>query len=123
MITDKTYKQQIEALHETYRIRIEKMEERHRDELKQARDLKELLGKFASGIMVSGAGLTWNSISGGLTLTDDIPQYVDDFFGGKVIKQEATKVIHISREGKVTEGLTKRRPDEHFPYLLQRETQ
>lgn len=122
MITDKAHRQQIEAIHETYRARIEKMEERHRAELQQARDLKELLGKFASGLTITGAGINWDDIRGGLTLSDDAAQYVDDFFGGKVIKQEATKVIHISLSGEVTEGLTKRPPDEHFTYLLSRVT-
>jgi len=118
MISDKEHKSQLDVLHELYRERIRKMEDQHRTELQQARDLKELLGKFGSKLSMFDSNF---SISGSMNFPDDIPQYVDDFFGGKVIKQEATKVIFISRKGEVQTGLTKRKPDEHFPYLLQRE--
>jgi len=93
-------------------------------ELQQARDLKEILEKMALASNTHGTLLSsgcFNTITGGLNFPDNIPQYVDDFYGGKVIRQEATKVIHISRDGDVTTGMTKRQPDEHFTYILDRQ--
>lgn len=118
MITDKAHRQQIEVIHETYRARIEKMEARHYDELKQARDLNELLGKFASGLAVGGGIVSWNDLRSGTSFPDNIPQYVYDFFGGKVIKQEATKVVEIAADGAVRTGLSKQPADAGYEYKL-----
>ena len=44
--------------------------------------------------------------------------YVDDVFGGKVIKQEATKLIIIRDEGTIIEGYTKEKPDNGYKYKV-----
>lgn len=90
-------------------------------ELRAARDLKEILNKF-SGLTINGNGF---SITGGswntdLVLPDNVAQYVDDYFGGKVIKQEAIKVIEINKDGEIKTGLTKQKPDKGYSYKLVR---
>lgn len=56
-----------------------------------------------------------------LLLPDNVAQYEDDFFGGKVIKQEATKVIKILKDGSIETGITRKSPDKGYPYKLVRE--
>lgn len=54
------------------------------------------------------------------SIDDTIPRYVDDYFGGRVIKQEATPVTILDSEGKATYGLTaKRLPKGHNYHLVQ----
>jgi hypothetical protein len=48
-------------------------------------------------------------------------QYVDDILGGKVIKQDGTKCLVISKDGEVKTGLTKQKPDKNYNYKLVRE--
>lgn len=47
--------------------------------------------------------------------------YTDDILGGKVIKQEGTKCLIISKDGDVKTGLTKSKPDKGYKYKLVRE--
>ena len=42
------------------------------------------------------------------SLDETIPRYVEDFFGGKVIKQESNPVTILDRSGKATYGVTKK---------------
>jgi hypothetical protein len=46
---------------------------------------------------------------------------VTDYFGGKVIKQEATPVTILDETGKATYGLTKKPADKGKKFLLVRE--
>jgi len=76
--------------------------------------LDKLADKAASFVCFSSLHITGNN----LILPDNVPVYVDDHFGGKVIKQEATKVIEISANGDIKTGLTKREPDDGYGYVL-----
>ena len=51
-------------------------------------------------------------------LDDTVPVYVDDYFGGKVIKQEATPVTILDENGKATYALTAKKPTKGKAYLL-----
>lgn len=91
-------------------------------EAKEARDLKKILDKITS-LTINGSGF---AVSGGtwstnLTLPDDVPRYVEDYCGGRVIKQEATKVIEITKTGEIKTGLTKQPADKGFDYKLIRQ--
>ncbi len=56
-----------------------------------------------------------------LTLPDEYPVYVPDHFGGKVIKQESTKVVILDEEGNATYAVTgKHSADKGYKYLLVR---
>jgi hypothetical protein len=70
--------------------------------------------KFGSSMIIGSNG-NWD-----VNLPDTVPQYVPDFFGGKVIKQEARKVIQVDKEGNVTTGLTAKQADDGFAYVLVR---
>jgi hypothetical protein len=72
-------------------------------------DKAQKFDTFASGSL---------NFSGELIMPDNVPVYVDDYFGGKVIKQEAVKVIQISTSGEVKTGLTRRKPGENLGYIL-----
>ena len=56
--------------------------------------------------------------AGELILPDDVPRYVDDYYGGRVIKQEATPVTILDEKGKATYGMTAKRPDKNKKYIL-----
>ena len=47
--------------------------------------------------------------------------YIDDLFGGKVIKQESTKAIFIDKDGNVKEGRTAIKPIHGKKYVLREE--
>lgn len=51
-------------------------------------------------------------------LDDTVPRYVDDYFGGKVIKQEATPVTILDADGKATYSQTAQKPDKGRRYVL-----
>lgn len=89
-------------------------------ELEEAKNLKELLGKFESNF--ASIGYANNVLSNfTLSLPDTVLQYTDDILGGKVIKQEGTKCLIISKDGDVKTGLTKSKPDKGYKYKLVRE--
>ena len=101
--------------------------ERLEKELKEAKDLKEILETLSLGnsncITYSGSGgicLTMNGDHINFKLTDDIPQYVEDIFDSskKVIKQESNLGIQIDKEGNVTTGRTKLPCDKNRNYKL-----
>ena len=58
--------------------------------------------------------------SGGImaALDDSVPRYVDDYFGGRVIKQEATPVTILDHKGKATYGLTACKPEKGKTFIL-----
>ena len=53
-----------------------------------------------------------------MSLSDDVAVYVPDYFGGKVIKQEATKLVELDEEGNTTYHLTAQKPDKGHSYKL-----
>lgn len=53
-----------------------------------------------------------------ITLPDNVPVYVEDVLGGKVIKQEATPVTILDEKGKATYGYTKDKADKGRAYKL-----
>ena len=61
---------------------------------------------------------SWCTAAGELVLPDHVPVYVDDYFGGKVIKQEATPVTILDENGKATYALTANKPTKGKAYLL-----
>lgn len=117
----KNYESTIEGLHK----KIGDLEQ----ELLEARNMKELLEKIVertgvpvpeyAGNYVITSGLTGITMSNITScFTDDIAQYVDDYFGGKVIKQEATPVTILDENGKATYGVTKKLPRKGEKYIL-----
>jgi len=95
------------------------------EETRKQRDAAQKLAGVLDKLADKAAG--WTEFSNGsvnfvhkLILPDNVPVYVDDHFGGKVIKQEVTKVIEISAEGVIKTGLTKRTADDGTSYVLVR---
>ena len=79
--------------------------------------LERLVDKAVAGsLFASSAGMNFRGSE--LILPDNVPVYVDDHFGGKVLKQEATKVIEIAANGDIKTGLTKRKADDGYGYVL-----
>lgn len=117
MITDKKHQEIIKKLTDDFNAEIKELLK----QLEEARNLKEILLKL-SGISINGKGfdLTGGCWDTEMKFSDDIAQYVDDYFGGKVIKQEATKVIVITGEGKTETGFTRQNPDTGYKTKLVR---
>ena len=120
--------------HESIIAKIRKDYEEHlvcvRDQRDRAQALFSILDKLADKITFisnnfSGTTLT---VGGSYVITEEtikehlpenVAQYVDDFFGGRCIRQEAAKVIAISAGGDVTTGwITKRQPGAGRGYVL-----
>ena len=98
-------------------------------ELGEARDMRGLLkaiiertglppmeGKFSILTTNGYGGISLSNAS--VMLSDSVAQYVDDYYGGKVIKQEATPVTILDSQGKATYALTRRPADKGRNYLL-----
>jgi len=116
-ITKKKHTKILKEMTELYAERHSKLTQ----ELKEARDLKTILEKM-SGITFNGQNVFYDlSSSMNISFSDEVAQYVDDLFGGKVIKQEANKAIIITKEGEVKTGLTKEKVDKGYKYKLIRE--
>jgi len=115
----KNYKKAYLITKEIEKLKDQKIEQLEK-ELQEARNLKEILDRLSSikfnGIDFLACGGSWD-----LNLPDYVLQYTDDILGGKVIKQEGTKCIVISKEGTVKEGLTKQKADKGYGYKLVRE--
>jgi hypothetical protein len=114
MIRNKTHKRILEENVKHYKAEIKDLEER----LKKAENLESILNKFTSLFTTRGQFLKMDYTSGELILPDDILRYVDDLFGGKVIKQEGIKAIKIEKDGTIKTGLTKDKADEGYIYKL-----
>lgn len=95
--------------------RIEKLSEAIKEE-RRRNDISELLRKHDQDL----CGITGYVDSLRAGFPDNIPQYVDDYFGGKLFKQEATKVVILDKDGNATYALTAKTPDEGFSYVLDR---
>ena len=52
-------------------------------------------------------------------LDDSVPRYVDDYFGGKVIRQESTPVTILDEKGKATYAVTAQKPKSKQMYILE----
>ncbi len=90
-------------------------------ELKQAQNLKSVLEKLADkSNIIWGQNLVFSegTVSASFNLPDDVPRYVDDYCGGKVFKQEATKVVELDAEGNAKYFYTKKEADKGFNYKL-----
>ena len=107
-----------------------------RDKIVEINDLKERLSKAETLERVLDkiwSTVECNSITLNEKFTDtdslnvqnitggDPAIYVDDYLGGKVIKQEATKLIKISNDGTIIEGYTKKDPDKGYRHKIVRE--
>lgn len=125
ILTDLEYKALL--LHkEGNEFRIKQIEDL-KQELREARDMKEILkslSKDNNDFLTALSGFTYvNSIGDSvLSLSDDVLVYVDDILGGKVIKQEGNKCLVIDKTGNVKTGLTKEKPDKGYAYKLIRKT-
>ena len=51
-------------------------------------------------------------------LDHSVPRYVEDYFGGKVIKQESTPVTILDENGKATYSQTAQKPSKDKSYRL-----
>lgn len=99
-----------------YYLKILKLEK----ELAEAKDLKSILEKMSDLTVKNDNFMRMSGLSE-IVLPDNVLVYEKDILGGKVIKQEATKCLIISEDGKVTEGLTAQKPDKNYTYKLIRE--
>lgn len=98
-------------------------------ELGEAKDLQVLLKEIVNktGIpippSVKGGHMFLDSEGGwGSTyFPDDVAVFVEDYFGGSVIKQEATKVVVLNEDGEASYYLTSKSPDKGRKYLLVQE--
>jgi hypothetical protein len=117
ILKNKTYKELIDKI-----TNLELRCYEYSAKLEKAENLKDILDKMTSmtinGIGFANAMGSWNL---NMDLPDNVAQYVEDMLGGKVIKQEANKVIKIDQQGNVTTGLTKQAKDKGFSYKLIRE--
>lgn len=91
-------------------------------ELQEAKNLSNILEKLADKtetFTVKGANwITTADAMKSVYADPNIPRYVDDILGGKVIEQEGTKCIVIEQSGKVKTGLTKDKADKDYTYKL-----
>jgi len=68
---------------------------------------------------IKSGDIGWfNFANGGLSLPDNVAEYVDDYYGGKVIKQEATKVVILDENGNATYSQTKRKPKKGKKFIV-----
>ena len=97
---------------------------KHITDLKEALNRKDLLIAIVEKLTdkVNNFGVTRDleavSASIARKLDDSVAVYVDDYFGGKVIKQEATPVTILDIHGKATYGLTAQKADKGKNYIL-----
>jgi hypothetical protein len=95
-------------------------EEARKDNQKNNDSLVKILEKLTESNLTFKSFIASNCVIGSceLKLPDNVPVYVDDYFGGRVIKQEAMPVTILDENGKATYGLTKRQPDKGKSYIL-----
>lgn len=88
-------------------------------ELKQARSLSAVLEKLADrkqDSVVAGYGCTISDNT--ISLNDNVAIVVDDHFGGKVVRQQATPVVVLTGEGTLEKSWTARTPDKGRKFVL-----
>ena len=54
-----------------------------------------------------------------LNIPTDVARYIDDYYGGKVIKQEATLVTILDENGRATYAHTAKKPSKGKKYILE----
>lgn len=97
------------------------------EDLREALNRKDLLTKIVDKLADKSnffGDASMSYVTGGdimMHLDDSVPRYVEDYFGGKVIKQEATPVTILDEKGKATYALTKKPADKGKKFLLVRE--
>ena len=94
-----------------------------REALNRRDDIVEILDRLTDKekspyLSVDACG-DWATSSNVMNALDDsVPRYVEDYFGGKVIKQESTPVTILDEQGKATYSQTAQKPDENKTYKL-----
>ena len=102
---------------EAYKNHIKNLEEA----LNRKENFEKIMDKLTdkTNSLTSQSGQWVVSSSGVMaSLDESVPRYVEDYFGGKVIKQEATNVTILDPKGKATYGLTAKPADKGKNYLL-----
>lgn len=113
-------REKIDAYEHQEHVLVERIKELTQ-ELQQAKDLKEVLSSMAKEVtncvrivdgcsMNAGINFTAEIIGGsnGNFKMDQVAFYVDDFYGGKVLKQESIRVVSLDKDGNVKYGYTSR---------------
>ena len=118
MLRYKTHRKILDSEIEKSRVFYDKIIKDLQERLKKAENLESVLSKFSS---IFGDGdLKFSYSMGTINLGDDVLVYVDDLFGGKVIKQEGIPAIKIETNGVVRTGITKQKADKGYSYKLVR---
>lgn len=102
---------------------LEKENEQLKSEVTRLTDKLEIFEKVkeVEDSVFALTGTIGASISDGqINFPDDVLVYVDDYYGGKVIKQEATDLTVLDASGKATYHKTKQAPDKGYKYRLER---
>ena len=111
MITDKRHKEIVDD----YKYKMGKMI----TQLAEARDLKNILDRLTDKFdLIASPRSCVLSVGVMNCLDDTIPRYVEDYFGGRVIKQESTPITILDEKGIATYGMTKKPADKGRKYLL-----
>jgi len=92
-----------------------------KQQLQEAKNLKEILEELTKGDRyIIRDSLTYGNIVS--VNSEHIPILVEDFYDKhKIIKQTATKVVKLDKEGNATYHFTDQNPDVNFKYKLERE--
>jgi len=92
--------------------------EKFEDICEKLTNISDKLADKTSDLITSLDGITcaggWSEIN----LPDNVPVYVDDYFGGKVIKQESHPVTILDEKGKATYGVTAKKLPKGQTYHL-----
>ena len=113
-------KEKLQKIHSDYQEQIKELYKK----LDEKSDLKDILECLSDKIKLSINGvddINWWISWWWLSLGDDVAVYVDDLIdGGKVIKQEGNKAIIIDKEWNIKTGLTKKKTNKWYKYVLVR---
>jgi hypothetical protein len=112
-----------------------------RQQIERAEDLRDLFKEIVSrtgvpmpekdgSLFTSNGSITWRNEERGMEDVEtflrgkvnggELAILLEDYFGGKVFKQEATKVVELDEDGKATYHVTKQKPDKGYKYKLVR---
>lgn len=72
-----------------------------------------------SGLLMAtdSGGVSW--INGDdLSIPENYAELVEDYFGGKIIRQTANMLIEIDQKGVVSRHFTNKTPDKGYSYVL-----
>ena len=112
MITNKFHEKIVNQLKEQIALLVM--------QLREAKDLKDILTAVVrkTETLATKDFVAANFEYLNVSLPDNYLHYVDDYFGGKVIKQEATDVTILDEKGKATYGVTRQKADKGKKYKL-----